>query len=157
MARIQHEVHIQAPPERVWQLVIDPQRIPEHNTTVVEVHDATGPLDHVGARYRSVSKVYGRRIEGPWEVTEVEPGRRLVVRGTAAGGGEVTVVTTLEPADGGTRTAVEIDYTLPAGFLGEVANRLFVERSLEREVRHSADNFKALAEAEADVAVTPTA
>jgi uncharacterized protein YndB with AHSA1/START domain len=148
MAKIHHEVRIEAPPERVWQLITDPQRLPEYNTTVIEVHDATGPLDQVGARYRTVSRVYGRRIEGPWEVTDVEPNRRLVTRGSAAGGGQVTLIQTLEPADGGSRAAVDIDYELPAGFIGEIANKLFVERALERDVRHTGDNIKAIVEAE---------
>jgi uncharacterized protein YndB with AHSA1/START domain len=148
MPTIRSEIEISAPPERVWEILTDPERLPQYSATIIEVSDATGPLDQVGARYRGVAKVYGRRIEGTWETTEVVPMRRIVQRGSAAGGGAATVIGTLEPTDRGTtRAVVEIDYQLPAGFLGEIANKLFIERSVERDVRHTNENLKALAEA----------
>ena len=149
MPKVRSEIKIGAPPERVWAVLIDPERLPQFNVTIVEVSDATGPLDQVGATYQAVSKVYGRRIEGRWEVTEVTPLRRTVQRGSGAAGASATVDGTIEPSGDGTRAAVEVDYQLPAGFLGEVANKLFVERSVERDVRHTLENLKALVESEA--------
>jgi uncharacterized protein YndB with AHSA1/START domain len=147
MPKVRSEIEISAPPERVWEILTDPERLPQYNATIIEVSDATSRLDQVGATYRSVAKVYGRRIEGTWEVTEVVPMRRIVQRGSAPGGGAATVIGTLEPTDRGTtRAAVEIDYQLPAGFLGEIANKLFIERSVERDVRYTNENLKALAE-----------
>jgi uncharacterized protein YndB with AHSA1/START domain len=147
MPKIRSEIEIDAPPARVWEILSDPERLPEYSATIIEVSDATGRLDQVGSTYRGVAKVYGRRIEGTWEVTEVVPMRRIVQRGSAPGGGAATVIGTLEPTDRGTtRGAVEIDYQLPAGFLGELANKLFIERSVERDVRHTNENLKALAE-----------
>lgn len=148
MPKIRSEIQIDAPPERVWEILVDPMRLPQFNATIVEVSGATGRLDEVGAKYQAVTKVYGRRIEGPWEVTEVVPLRRMVQRGSAAGGASAIVDGTLEPSDGGTRAAVEVDYQLPAGFLGDIANKLFVERSVERDVRHTMENLKALVEGE---------
>ena len=149
MPKIRNEIEIDAPPHRVWEILSDPERLPQYNTTIIEVSDATGRLDQVGTTYQAVARVYGRRIEGGWEVTEVTPLRRLVVRGSAPGGGAATVIGTLEPTDRGTtRAAVEIDYQLPAGFLGELANKLFIERSIERDVRHTNENLRALAESE---------
>jgi carbon monoxide dehydrogenase subunit G len=148
MATVREEVHIDAPPERVWDILTDPERVAQYNVTIVEVKNPTGRLDQVGASFDAVVKVYGRRIEGRWEVVEVDPQRRIVQRGSGAGGGTATVIGTIEPSNGGTNAAVEIDYELPAGFLGELANRLFVERSVERDVRHTNENLKALAEGE---------
>jgi uncharacterized membrane protein len=42
---------------------------------------------------------------------------------------------------------MEVDYEVPAGFLGHIADRLFLEKAMERQMRHTAENFKALAEA----------
>ena len=56
---------------------------------------------------------------------------------------------TIEPSGDGTRAGVDVDYQLPAGFLGEVAMRLFIERSVERDVRHTLENLKGLVESEA--------
>ena len=146
MASIRREIEISAPPERVWEVLIDPERLPQYNVTIVEVHDPTGPLDEVCASYDAVAKVYRRRIEGRWEVTDVTPLRRIVQIGAGAAGAKATVNGTIEPSGDGTRAAVEVDYQLPAGFLGEVANKLFVERSVERDVRNTLENLKALVE-----------
>lgn len=40
-----------------------------------------------------------------------------------------------------------MDYELPGGFFGDIADRLFMERQIERDVKHSNENFKALCEA----------
>jgi uncharacterized membrane protein len=130
----------------VWQVAIDADRLPEWQTSLVEVRDVSGSLDRVGARYTSVNRLAGRPIEGEWEVTRSEPNRLLEVRGTAPGGGHALNRVTFRPTDGGTDVAVEFEYELPGGFLGQFANRLFVERAVQRDVRHSGENFKALCE-----------
>jgi hypothetical protein len=40
---------------------------------------------------------------------------------------------------------------LPGGFAGSVADKLFVERAIERDVKHSMENFKAICEAETSI------
>ena len=152
MSKVRSEIEIAAPPERVWEVLIDPERRPQYNVSIVEVHDPSGPLDQVGSAYDAVAKVYGRRIEGRWEVTEVSPMRKIVQRGSGGAGANATVNGTIEPSGEGTRAAVEVDYQLPAGFLGEVANKLFVERSVERDVRHTLENLKELVEGESATA-----
>jgi uncharacterized membrane protein len=41
-----------------------------------------------------------------------------------------------------------MEYELPGGLIGDLANRLFMERALERQMRHSNENLKALCEAQ---------
>ncbi len=149
MPHVRDQIRVNAPVDRVWAVVTDTDRIPEWQTTAVEVRDVTGRLDHVGARYTAVSKLAGRPIQGQWEVIQAEPHHLLELRGTAPGGGRAVARTTFAATDGATDVSVEFDYELPGGFLGQFANRLFVERALEREIRHSNENFKALCE-EAD-------
>ena len=48
---------------------------------------------------------------------------------------------------------MEIDYELPAGLLGQIADKLFVERTIERDLRHSIESFKALVEVKTPVLV----
>jgi hypothetical protein len=43
------------------------------------------------------------------------------------------------------------DYELPGGFFGDMADKLFMERAIERDLRHSNQNLKALCEAKAAV------
>ncbi len=146
MPELRHEVRIDAPPDRVWAVATDANRLPEWQTNIVEVRDVTGRLDQVGARYTAINKLAGRPLEAEWEVTQAEPNRLLELTGKAPGGGRAMNRIRLIPSDGATDVKVELDYELPGGFLGQFANRLFVEHALQRDVRHSSENFKALCE-----------
>ncbi len=149
MAHIVTHFHVDAPPDRVFELGADAARIPEWNASVTEVKDVTGKLDRVGAAYTGVMKIGGRRLEVRWEVTKVDKPSYAELRGSTPGGGRATVITRSTPAGGGSDCSVELDYELPGGFIGDLAFKLFAERAVERDVRHSNENFKAIVEAEA--------
>ena len=151
MGHVLQTGHLDAPPDKAFALAIDAARIPEWNSSVVEVKEISGSLDQLGSSYVSVLKLGGRPLEGRWEVSRVERPRLLEFAGTAPGGGTATTKNRFESADGGTDLAIEIEYQLPGGFIGGMADRLFVERAIERDVKHSVENFKAICEAEVQV------
>ena len=151
MGHVLQTGRIDASPDKAFALAIDAARIPEWNSSVIEVKEITGSLDQVGSGYVSVLKLGGRRLDGRWEVSRVEAPHVLEFTGTAPGGGRATAKNRFEPAGGGTDITIEIDYELPGGFVGGMADRLFVERAIERDVKHSIENFKAICEAEVQV------
>jgi uncharacterized membrane protein len=151
MGHARNVVHIEAPADVAWEVGRDAGRVPEWNTTVVDVKDVTGPLDQPGAEYTATSKIAGRTLETRWRVEEVAPGRRIVYSATAPGGGSVRLVVSYEPDASGTNVIAEVDYELPMGFLGAAVDKLFAERAIERDMRHSGENFKAIVESEARV------
>ena len=147
MPQVREEIRIDAPVERIWSVGSDASRIAEWQTNLVEIRDVSGPIDQVGTGYTAVNRLAGRQLEADWQVTGVEPNRSLELRGTAPGGGRAVQRVTYTPAEGATDVTIELDYELPGGFLGQFANRVFVERALQRDIRHSLENFKALCEA----------
>jgi carbon monoxide dehydrogenase subunit G len=151
MGHVRQTGHIDASPETAFALALDAARIPEWNSSVIEVNDVSGPMDQVGSSYVSVLKLGGRRLDGRWEVSRVEAPRVLEFSGTAPGGGKATAKNRFEPAGDGTDLTIEIDYELPGGFVGGMADKLFVERAIDRDVKHSIENFKAICEAEVQV------
>src|SRR5918995_144215 len=152
MGHVHHEYHIDAPPRAVWALGRDPDRMPEWNTTTVSVKDVSGPLDRQGARYTTVSKIVGRPLEVQWQVEQVDPDRLIETKGSSSRGGSAHLVVRYEPDGSGTKLITDLDYELPMGFLGDIADKLFAERAMIRDIHHSGENFKALAEEEAKVA-----
>jgi uncharacterized membrane protein len=152
MAHVQIKEHFEAPIDRVFELSTDFKRYPEWNVSYPEVREVTGPIA-VGTKIHAVTKVLGRSLEGWTEIVEVEPPRYLKTKGTSLQGGYLNVEYRLTPAGTGTDFAVEIEYELPAGILGQVFDHLFVERTIERDLRHSIENFKALVEARQPVLV----
>ena len=151
MGHVLQSGHIDAPPDKAFALAIDATRTAEWNSSVVETKDITGSLDRVGASYVAVLKLGGRRLEGRWEVSKVEKPRLLEITGTVPGGGRATATNRFEPAGAGTDVTIEVDYDLPGGFVGGMADKLFVERSIDRDVKHSVENFKEICEAEVRV------
>lgn len=151
MGHIRESIHVDAPIDQVWELGAKCERYPEWQTGIVEVKDCTGPIDHVGAKYTSVYKAMGRSLEVTTEVTRAEKPRLIEDKLTVPGGGHGTSLLTAEPAGGGTDLTFIFDYELPGGFVGGMADKLFMERAIERDIRHGNENFKALCEAEAKI------
>ena len=146
MAHVRMQEHIDAPIEHVFDLLLDAKRWPEWMSGGMEVKEVTGPLDQVGTKVREESAFLGRRMESVTEIVEVQRPHLLKMVGESAGVKYHGMIRFTE-AGAGTDAEMESEYDLPAGFLGHIADRLFIERTMEREMRHNAENFKALAEA----------
>jgi|GEM_PF-2924662 len=62
---IRHSAVIPFPLEKVWGLVIKPERMAEWNTEISEVLDIAGPMDRIGGGYRQIWRLAGRRMVSP--------------------------------------------------------------------------------------------
>lgn len=138
--------HYDAPIERVFELGIDPTRVPEWMPIVHRVKDVTEPFERLGSTYIAEMKLLGRPVEGRVELTELERPKLITYVVTSAVGAKFTWKTLLTEAKGGTDAESIIDYELPAGFFGEVFDKLFVERSITRDLKYSLECFKSLVE-----------
>lgn len=146
MRHLRETFHIDAPIDHVWDLGADARRMPEWEPTTIEVRDAPDRIDWVGATYTSVVRVMGRQLTGSFETTEVDKPRLLVQKAALPGGGEAQVTVTLVASGDGTDETVSIDYEMPGGFFGGVAEKLLAG-SMERDFHHGNENFRALCEA----------
>lgn len=150
MAHLRMTAHYEAPVERVFDLATDYARYPEWSVQYDKISHISGPPDEVGTTFRGVIKLLGRKMEGSGEVTGVEPPHYIEIIGKGSGGTTRTVYRFTEAA-AGTDAELELDYELSAGFFGKVADKLFIERSIERALCHSLENFKAFVEEPAPV------
>jgi uncharacterized protein YndB with AHSA1/START domain len=102
-------VWIQAPPEDVWRIYVDPARIPDWQTGSPKIEDISGFPDEPGSTYVS------RRSPGAAKTTVVEsdPPRRLVTRTQAYYGLNFDVVSELTPEGDGTRLVLRTDTEWP--------------------------------------------
>jgi uncharacterized membrane protein len=148
MGHIRETIHIDAPLDVCWDIGTDAGRRPEWSEGVLEVKDVTGRLDQVGAGYTRVFQIAGRHLEARFEVVRVEPLRFVEVASTTPGGGRARYTISNEAAGTGTDGTFEMYYELPGGLFGDLASKLFMERALERQMRHSNENLKALCEAQ---------
>jgi uncharacterized membrane protein len=146
MGHFSESVHIDAPIDHVWDVNADARRMPEWEVTTIEVRDCPERIDRVGATYTSVSRVMGRNMTGTSTTTKVEKPRLLEQAMVLPGGGHATLTVTFAEAGGGTDLTVTIEYELAGGLFAGVAKKLLAG-SIQRDVRHSNENFKALCEA----------
>jgi uncharacterized membrane protein len=152
MGHIKEVIHIGAPPDRVWTFLTAYERSPEWQTNVIEVKDFEGTPGDVGFAYTGIYRALGRQMESRSRITRAEFPRLIEEKGSGPGGSELTVSNMLEATpDGGTELTFELDYDLGTSFLAGIADRLVMERAIERDVRHSGENLKELVEAEAAV------
>ena len=100
--RFEHDVIIDRPPDAVFAVLTDPDRLAEWQPTTVEVRrSAAGPLSR-GERFQEVHKAMGRRLESTFEVADYEPGRRFTLH-AVDGPMLLDGHWDLAAADGGTR------------------------------------------------------
>lgn len=145
MGHVRFSEHIDAPIDHVWEIAASCERLPEWSVTIVDVKDCQGRLDRVGARVTTVARVFGRKIDGSQETTMADKPRAYTLKLVGAGGAKATVNGTYAEARGGTDATVELEYDLPMGMFAGVAEKL-LGGSIERDLRHSMENFKALCE-----------
>ncbi len=139
MSEVRVSAVIPFPVERVWGLMIQPERMAEWNTEIPEVRDICGPMDRVGGGYRQVWRFAGRRIvsKGLWRVTAVEPLRHrefrsLTPMGPMVGRGW------FEPIAEGTRLTIQVEYPPPWGRVGRLIDpilRAMFRRTVARNGR----------------------
>jgi carbon monoxide dehydrogenase subunit G len=140
--RIDYSLTIDRTAEDVFAYLTDLERLPEWQSTAVEVRKQTeGPVG-AGSRYTDVRRFLGRTIESTLEVTTYEPPSRFDVRAT---GGPVPfeVHHTLTPENGRTRLEWVAEGE-PGGFF-RMAEAI-VRRAAEREFTAHLDTLKRVLE-----------
>ena len=108
------ETRIARPVAEVAAFAGDPGNAPSWYVNIQSVRWQTPPPVQVGSRMDFVASFLGRRIEYTYEVVDLVPGERLVMR-TAQGPFPMQTTYTWEPADGGTRMTLRNNGS-PSGF-----------------------------------------
>jgi uncharacterized protein YndB with AHSA1/START domain len=132
--------HVDAPPERVWDVLTDVARWPEWTPTVTSVERLDdGPLA-VGSQ---VVLRQPRLPKASWTVTEVVAGRRFTWEATSPGIRSVASHEVVTETDG-SRVTLELTQHGPMGAVAALAWRRLTQRyvdleaeSLARRVTHS--------------------
>jgi uncharacterized protein YndB with AHSA1/START domain len=148
MAKIERSLRIEAPVEDVFEYVTNIRRFREWWPSLAEVRNPSHEQAVKGSTYEWTYKMAGFTFNGKDEFFEVIPGK-LARNGTLEGELRHMFEHRVEPEDGGTRFTLLIDYSLPAGVIGRIADRALLARYNEREADQVVANLRAICEAEA--------
>lgn len=147
---VRESIVIAAPPERVWETVMDPTLLERWVTTHDSVAQASpGPVAE-GDSFTQKLRLAGKSFEVDWTVVEADEPRLARWQGDGPAGSTANVVYRLEPEDGGTRFDYENEFALPGGALGKMAGGLLSAAPGRREARRSLDRLRTLLEADSD-------
>jgi uncharacterized protein YndB with AHSA1/START domain len=109
------EVVIDRPVDEVSSYAADPSHAPEWYANIDAVEWVTEPPVRVGSRMSFVARFLGRRLAYTYEVTELVPGERLVMRTSEGPFPMETTYTWTAGSTGSTRMVLR-NRGAPAGF-----------------------------------------
>lgn len=125
----------------VASYVADPSNAPEWYRNIESVVWRTEPPIRVGSRMSFVARFLGRRLEYEYEVVELVPGERLVMR-TSEGPFPMETTYTWADANGSTRMTLR-NRGEPLGF----AKAKAMAAAMRRANRKDLDNLRSILEA----------
>lgn len=134
---------IAAPVEVVSSYAADPAHAPEWYANIESVEWVTAPPLAVGSRMAFVARFLGRRLAYTYEVVELVPGERLVMR-TAEGPFPMETTYTWSAVDAGSTRVTLRNRGKPAGFSKVVAPMM--APAMRRANRKDLDALKELLE-----------
>jgi carbon monoxide dehydrogenase subunit G len=139
---IAESIEIEAPPEKVWEVIMDPHRLGEWVTTHEAIEDApSGGLEE-GSEFQQKLRLAGKSFTVAWTVTECRRPELARWEGKGPGGAVARVRYALEQTGDGTRFDYENEFELPGGMLGRVASGLLSAAPGRREARRTLENLK---------------
>ena len=146
MPVVENSIVINAPVDRVFGVLDDPEQLPAYFPGVVSVSDIKRTPDRVGDSVKFTYSVLGIHFEVPSSILEWDENVRMV---SSLGGAFPGVVTTTVDARGdGVTVTQRFDYSIKGGVVGKALNAILVERMNDKNAERSLENLKMICEAE---------
>jgi carbon monoxide dehydrogenase subunit G len=141
-------IDIAVPPQRVWDVIMDPHQFDEW----VTIHRKLGHVDagapRPGFRVDQTLALHHAGFKVKWSLAELDPPHHAIWEGRGPAGSHARIVDELTALDGGERTRFDYhnEYSQPGGFFGRMAGRMLVAGAAEREATRSLARLKAFLE-----------
>ncbi|MGB9184776.1 MAG: SRPBCC family protein [Solirubrobacteraceae bacterium] len=142
------QIEIAAPLERVWETVMDPSRLKDWVTIHKAVRNVSASPLRKGATMDQSMALRGVPFKVHWTLTAVERPHRAEWTGAGPAHSRARISYVLEEGkEGNTLFRYTNEFHPPGGRLGQVAGRVIVGGTSEREAQNSLSKLKALLEA----------
>jgi uncharacterized protein YndB with AHSA1/START domain len=149
MGHVSTTIDIDAPPEQVWAIAMDPDRLADWVTIHRKLGEVSDRPLRRGSTLEQAFSLRGAHFKVHWTVTELEQGKRVVWEGDGPVRSKACTTYALSPdGNGGTRFVYENDFSTPGGPLGAAAARALVGGVSRREAEKTLRKLKALVESE---------
>ncbi len=140
-------IDIDAPPEDVFDVILDPDRLVEWVTIHRKVEYADGGTVRKGYKMRQMLALRGTRFKVNWTLTRAVRPHEATWEGEGPAGSYARTAYKLSETDThGTHFEYENEYKAPGGIFGAAASRALVGGTSEKEARKSLQKLKQLLE-----------
>ena len=139
MTKLEREIYIEATPDEVYDVLMDPDCLGSWVTIQDSLEKAPDGDLGKGSELVQKVKVAGQKFKLHWKVSQAQPGKKAVWHGRGPLGSKAKAVYELARNNGGTTFSYSNEYDLPGGPAGRIAGRAILaasggeaDRSLER-------------------------
>jgi carbon monoxide dehydrogenase subunit G len=143
--KVERKVDIAAPPEEVYDLIADPDRLQDWVTIHDSLVEPPGEQLSKGSKMTQCLRLAGQRFKVRWEVVESDRPHSLIWEGRGPVRSHAKVENRLEPSDAGTCFSYTNVFDLPGGPLGKMAGPM-VRRVAAGELEKSLARLRQLVE-----------
>ena|SRR5947209_332017 len=146
MSTVRTQIKINAPAERVWETVMDPNKLGDWVTIHRDVRAPSGPLNK-GSTMEQLLHIRGFSFRVRWTLVDLNRPNHAEWDGRGPAHSRARIRYELS-SDGENSTLFDYtnEFTPPGGRLGSVASRFIVGAASEREANNSLSRLKALIE-----------
>lgn len=146
MSRVTESIRIDALPEEVWDVLMDPDRLGDWVTIHRKLGKASDrPLERDSTLEQTLC-LRGANFKVRWTVVELEPQRLARWEGRGPARSKARIVYRLASDGDGTRFDYENEFHAPLGPLGAAASRALMGGLPRREAKASLGRLKELLE-----------
>jgi uncharacterized protein YndB with AHSA1/START domain len=147
MTLVTASIDIDAPPERVYDAMLDPARLADWVTIHRRVNRVDDGAPHEGYEMEQTLCLRGANFKVRWTLTEADKPDTATWEGRGPAHSYARTSYRLRPRDGGgTRFDYENEFKAPGGFLGAAASKALIGGVPEREAHRSLERLKAMLE-----------
>jgi uncharacterized membrane protein len=136
---IVRDIRVEAPVDRVFDFLVDPNNLPEVWPNIVEVKNIKKSKDHSGFNFSWLYKMSGLPFEGKCETIEYTPYERLVVKTNK--GLDSTITWRFQPTGQETHVTLRFEYQIPSSLLKRMKEEIVIQEN-EHEVNAMLQNLK---------------
>lgn len=144
--KIQRSVEINAPPEKVWPFMIEPEKIMKWFTLLLKFEYTGDKSSGVGATFYYEEKSGGQLLKLNYVVTEWTENKRLAFSVTSGSLKKDDQVWSIEATASGSKFTMFEDLEMPMGIIGKIIGALFGEAMIGGNMKKILANLKSLAE-----------
>jgi carbon monoxide dehydrogenase subunit G len=145
--KVERDITIEAPPEEVWKVLMDPKRLADWVSIHQKLKQAPNGQLEEGDQLVQCLRLMHKNFDVKWKVEQADRPHKAMWDGHGPVRSKAVVVYQLKPdGDGGTRFHYENEFKAPMGPFGAFFADHAFQRTSEREADKTLKNLKDLLE-----------